>query len=75
MTYFTAMVDRRGNLQTFGDLYGLDTRMGAILFGAKVPFVTPRYDDELRAMRARSRPAAPFGAPTLADAISNLFSP
>jgi hypothetical protein len=49
--------------------------MGAILFGAKVPFVTPRYDDELRAMRARSRPAAPFGAPTLADAISNLFSP
>ena len=75
MTYFTAMVNRRGNLQTFGDLYGLDTRMGAILFGTKVPFVTPRYDDEIREMRTRYRPAAPSGVPTLADAISNIFSP
>ena len=35
MTYFTAMVDGQGNLRTFGDLYGLDTRMGASLFGKK----------------------------------------
>ncbi len=75
MTYFTAMVDRQGNLQTFGDLYGLDRRMGAILFGTKVPFVTPRYDDEIKAMRTRHRPAASSGAPTLADAIANIFSP
>jgi L,D-transpeptidase YcbB len=78
MTYFTAMVDRQGNLRTFGDLYGLDTRMGANLFGRRVPFVTPRYDDEIRAMRARNGPADPSGAPTrstLADAISNIFSP
>jgi len=78
MTYFTAMVDRQGNLRTFGDLYGLDTRMGAILFGKKVPFVTPRYDDEIRALRARRGPADPSGAPTrstLAEAISNIFSP
>jgi murein L,D-transpeptidase YcbB/YkuD len=75
MTYFTAMVDRQGNLQTFGDLYGLDTRMGAILFGTKVPFVTPRYDDEIEAMRTRHRPADPSGASSLADAIANIFSP
>ena len=78
VTYFTAMVDRQGNLRTFGDLYGLDTRMGAMLFGKKVPFVTPRYDDEIRAMRARHGPADPSGAPagsTLAEAISNIFSP
>jgi murein L,D-transpeptidase YcbB/YkuD len=75
MTYFTAMVDRQGSLQTFGDLYGLDTRMGAILFGAKVPFVTPRYDDEMRAMRARYGPPASSGASTLADAIASIFSP
>jgi murein L,D-transpeptidase YcbB/YkuD len=77
VTYFTAMVDGQGNLRTFGDLYGLDTRMGALLFGKKVPFVTPRYDDEIRAMRVR-HPADPSGAPTrstLADAISNIFSP
>ena len=78
MTYFTAMVDGQGNLRTFGDLYGLDTRMGASLFGSKVPFVTPRYDDEIRVMRARQRPAASSAAPTrstLVDAISNIFSP
>ena len=74
MTYFTAMVDRQGNLQTFGDLYGLDTRMGAILFGRKVPFVTPRYDDEIKATQTRHR-SATAGAPTLADAIANIFSP
>jgi murein L,D-transpeptidase YcbB/YkuD len=76
VTYFTAMVDRQGNLRTFGDLYGLDTRMGANLFGKKVPFVTPRYDDEISAMRTRHRPTD--GAPTrstLVDFISNIFSP
>src|SRR5687768_1271480 len=76
-TYFTAVVDRDGNLRTFGDLYGLDTRMGAALFDKKVPFVTPRYDAEMLALRARQRPAA-SGAPglsSLADAISNVFSP
>ena len=76
--YFTATVDRQGNLRTFSDLYGVDTRMGASLFGNKVPFVTPRYDDEIRAMRTRQRPATASGAParsTLADAISNIFSP
>jgi L,D-transpeptidase YcbB len=75
MTYFTAAVDRQGNLKTFGDLYGLDARMGAILFGAKVPFVTPNYDDEIEAMRTRRRPEDPSGAPTLADALANIFSP
>jgi L,D-transpeptidase YcbB len=76
MTYFTAMVDRQGNVQTFGDLYGLDTQMGAILFGKKVPFVTPRYDDEVKAVRGRQTPT-PSGSPTrsLAEAISNIFSP
>jgi L,D-transpeptidase YcbB len=76
VTYFTAMLDRQGNLRTFGDLYGLDTRMGLILFGRKVPFVTPRYDEEIRAMRARQRSTDPSSTrSTLAEAISNIFSP
>jgi L,D-transpeptidase YcbB len=76
VTYFTAMMDRQGNLRTFGDLYGLDTRMGQNLFGRKVPFVTPRYDDELRAMRARQRSTDPTSTrSTLAEAISSIFSP
>ena len=78
MTYFTAAVDREGNLQTFGDLYGLDTRMGAALFGKQVPFVTPRYDAEMAALRSRQRPAQSSEAQplsSLADAISDIFSP
>src|SRR5262249_13178528 len=78
MTYFTAMVDGEGNLQTFGDLYGLDTRIGAVLFGKQVPFVTPLYDAEMGAMRARQSAVHAAGArsrSTLADAISNIFSP
>jgi len=78
VTYFTATVDHQGNLRTFGDLYGLDTRMGASLFGGKVPFVTPRYDDEIMAMRARPRqadPSRPSTGSTLAEVISNIFSP
>jgi murein L,D-transpeptidase YcbB/YkuD len=73
MTYFTAMVDGQGSLQTFGDLYGIDTRMGAVLFGGKVPFVTPRYDDEIKA--ARNGPATASREPTLADVIASIFSP
>jgi murein L,D-transpeptidase YcbB/YkuD len=76
MTYFTAMVDAQGSLQTFADLYGLDARMGAILFGGRVPFVTPRYDAEITAMRTRHRPAdASPESSTLADAIAAIFSP
>jgi murein L,D-transpeptidase YcbB/YkuD len=77
-TYFTAMVDFKGNLRTFGDLYGLDARVGAALLGRKVRFGTPRYDDEILAIkqeerRQRTRPTA--GSPTLADAIADIFSP
>jgi L,D-transpeptidase YcbB len=70
VTYFTAMVDRQGNLRTFGDLYGLDTRMGANLFGGKVAFVTPRYDEERQA-----DPSGGGAGSTLADAIASIFSP
>lgn len=78
MTYFTAMVDRDGGLRTFGDLYGIDTRMGAILLGKDVPFVTPRYDTEIAAAQPRQTPAEASGGPNisnLADAISDIFSP
>jgi murein L,D-transpeptidase YcbB/YkuD len=75
MTYFTAVVDRQGSLQTFADLYGLDARMGEMLFGNKVAFVTPRYDDEIEAMHTRRRPSASPGSPTLAEVFASIFSP
>jgi murein L,D-transpeptidase YcbB/YkuD len=75
VTYFTAVVDRQGGLQTFADLYGLDARMGEILFGTKVSLAMPRFDDEIKAMQTRHRPAARAGATSLADVIASIFSP
>jgi hypothetical protein len=33
LTYFTAVIDAQGKLQTFSDVYGLDKKMAAALFG------------------------------------------
>jgi len=81
MTYFTAMVDDDGTLRTFGDLYGIDKRMGNVLLGKGMPFVTPSYEAEIAAARPRPRQdqqasaGGPPGLASLADAISNIFSP
>ena len=80
ITYFTASVDENGKLLTYGDFYGLDSPVGAALFGRRVRFETPRYDDELAAIRQQDRRAqAPqsqySGASTLGDLISDIFSP
>jgi len=76
-TYFTAMVDYEGNLRTFGDLYGLDARVGKALLGRKARFKTRSYDNEVAAVQQEQRRRQPrqTGTPTLADAISDIFSP
>ena len=58
----------------------LDDRVGAALFGRKVRFETPRYDDEpvtsrLQDVRGQARQQQSFGPSTLVEAISNIFSP
>jgi L,D-transpeptidase YcbB len=73
ITYFTARVDDNGKLQTYGDFYGLDSRVGAALFGRKVRFETPRYDDQPVASRQQDRPTPT--SQNLADIISDIFSP
>jgi murein L,D-transpeptidase YcbB/YkuD len=79
VTYFTAMVDYQGNLRTFRDLYDLDAHVGDTLLGRKVRFETPRYDDEpvgSRRQDARAQMLQQSSGPsTLAQAISDLFSP
>jgi len=84
MTYFTAMVDYRGNLRTFGDLYGLDTRVGKALLGRDVRFKPRSYDAEVAAIlreqrqkerQQRASQASASGPGSLVDAISDIFSP
>jgi murein L,D-transpeptidase YcbB/YkuD len=76
-TYFTAMVDYQGKLRTFADLYGLDARVGKALLGRDVRFETRSYDAEVTAIQTeeRRRQPRPASAPTLADAIADIFSP
>jgi hypothetical protein len=79
ISYFTARVDDDGKLQTYGDFYGLDSPVGSALFGRKVRFKTPRYDDQpvvgQQDRRAQAAQNQSSGAPTLGDLISDIFSP
>jgi murein L,D-transpeptidase YcbB/YkuD len=82
ITYFTAMVDDSGKLRVFSDLYDLDARVGRALLGRNVRFETRSYADEVPTTQ-RAEPARPSRqprlpgarAPTLADAIADIFSP
>ena len=82
VTYFTARVDDNGNVKTFGDLYGLDTRVAKALLGTSVRFdapppAAPVVADSGAATAARTGQARKtlYEAPTsLADAVSGLMT-
>jgi murein L,D-transpeptidase YcbB/YkuD len=72
LTYFTAVVDENGKMQTFADLYGIDNKMGAALFGKRLKLEPPvQTDVEGSGQTARWRSAERTGG--LAEAISGLF--
>jgi murein L,D-transpeptidase YcbB/YkuD len=45
MTYFTVVVDNRGKVSTFADLYGLDRKVANALFGDATGFPPPPPDN------------------------------
>jgi hypothetical protein len=72
LTYFTAVVDEQGKLQTFADIYGLDSKMGAALFGkankiAPIQEVNAQGDQPKPSWRSAKRNGG------LADSIAGLF--
>ena len=84
ITYFTARVDDDGKLRTYADFYGLDSRTAAAL-GRSVRFEQPSFveDDEVSSgspsyssqPRRQAQKKQYQGPATLADAISDIFSP
>ncbi len=62
LTYFTAVVDEQGKMQTFGDLYGLDSRMSAALFEKGVKFGAPAPTVEAKANATPQRRSDPMRA-------------
>ena len=88
VTYMTMRVDENGKLQTFGDFYGLDGRTSAALSGKALRSDSPPVPQDDDVTAAADPDEAPFsqrkpgsrkkqagGPPTLADAITGLFSP
>lgn len=74
LTYFTAVADEQGKVQTLGDIYGLDSRMAAALFDKGVKFGMPAPTVEAKADRTpqpRRRSYRDGGG--MAEAMSGLF--
>lgn len=72
LTYFTTVVDENGRVQNFADIYGLDNKMGAALFGKRLKLAPPvqaNADEGGQTLRWRSAE----GTGGLAEAISGLF--
>jgi murein L,D-transpeptidase YcbB/YkuD len=71
LTYFTAVVDEQGKVQTLGDIYGLDSRMAAALFSKGVKFETPVV--EAKAVRVQPDRSPRRSGGGLAEAMSGIF--
>jgi murein L,D-transpeptidase YcbB/YkuD len=73
LTYFTVVADEKGKLQTFDDIYGIDAKMSALMFGKALK----PDDGTVEAMAAagppKKRAAWNNGGGGLADAINGLF--
>jgi murein L,D-transpeptidase YcbB/YkuD len=76
LTYFTAVVDEKGKVETFADVYGLDHRMGQALFGKAAKFQPTRViEAKAQGGEPRKRNNGRSGNQTggVADQISGLF--
>lgn len=78
--YFTAVADEDGNVSTFGDLYGHDSRLSAALTGRSIRFdsgaETAAAGNEAPVRvkdQPKSKKKSKSGPDTLADAISGFW--
>jgi murein L,D-transpeptidase YcbB/YkuD len=74
LTYFTAIVDEQGTVQTFADVYGLDRKMGSALFGRAIKIDAPTFEVNAQARQPKSSwRSAEERTGSLTDSISGLF--
>ena len=73
LTYLTTVVDDKGKVQNFADVYGLDSKMGSALFGkgGKLPTPTVEVDAQEGPRKSSLRAAERTGSIT--DSVSGLF--
>jgi len=73
LTYFTAVVDEQGEVQTFADIYGLDNKMGSALFGTAVKIEAPMLEVNAQVGQPKSNWRSAERTSGLADSIAGLF--
>jgi murein L,D-transpeptidase YcbB/YkuD len=71
LTYFTATVDEKGRVQTFDDIYEIDSKMASALFGKAAKLDELEADAGTSGGRKRSAWNSSHGG--LTEAISGLF--
>ena len=74
-TYFTAVVDDRGKVSAFADIYGLDRKVAPIVGGKAVASAAPAADDDDADAASNAAPAAKpkAGKENVAGSIQGLF--
>ena len=73
LTYFTAVVDEKGKVQTFDDIYGIDNKMASALFGKALKPDETAPQAMTVGGGQRRRAAWDSGRGGLTDVISGLF--
>ena len=73
LTYFTAVVDEQGEVQTFADIYGLDNKMGSALFGRAIKIESPMLEVNARVGQSNSSWRSAERTGSLADSLAGLF--
>ncbi len=56
MVYFTAVVEDSGKIETFADVYGLDRKLAAALFGDATGFPLPPPEPKRQEVEADATP-------------------
>jgi murein L,D-transpeptidase YcbB/YkuD len=72
LTYFTAVVDEKGGVESFADVYGIDARMAQALFGKGAVKRDAVASDLLKPKREPLNPVEQIGGLTV-EAISSLL--
>ena len=74
MVYFTAVVDESGKVETFADVYGLDRKLAAALFGDATGFPQPPPEPKRQEVDADATPVnRSAGSSDIARSMQGFF--
>ena len=75
LTYFTVVVDAQGKLQTFADIYGLDKKMAAALFGKSEALSTSAAANQVKRSAWNGQAASALFPACSVTGLCRIISP